>query len=59
VLTWGVTDKYTWLNHHNPRSDGQLQRCLPFDADYQPTPIFFAMRKGFDSRRQSQPALGS
>jgi len=59
VLTWGVTDKYTWLNQHNPRSDGQLQRCLPFDADYQPTPIFFAMRKGFDSRRQSQPALGS
>lgn len=58
VLTWGITDKYTWLNHHNTRSDGQQQRCLPFDADYQPTPAFFAMRKAFDSRPQPKPPLG-
>jgi endo-1,4-beta-xylanase len=59
LLTWGITDKYTWLNHQHPRSDGQLQRCLPFDANYQPTPIFYAMRKAFDGRPKSQPALGS
>ncbi|HTZ90737.1 MAG TPA: endo-1,4-beta-xylanase [Alloacidobacterium sp.] len=51
VLTWGITDRYSWLNHQHPRSDGQLQRCLPFDAEYQPTPAFFTMRKALDSRR--------
>lgn len=50
VLTWGITDKYSWLNHHHPRSDGQPQRCLPFDAEYQPAPVFFAMRNAFDAR---------
>lgn len=58
VLTWGITDKYSWLNHHHARSDGQQQRCLPFDADYQPTAAFFAMRNALDSRKAS-PALGS
>lgn len=53
VLTWGITDKYSWLNHHHQRADGQQQRCLPFDADYQPTPTFFAMRNAFDSRHQT------
>jgi endo-1,4-beta-xylanase len=59
VLTWGITDKYTWLNHYHARSDGQPQRCLPFDPEYHPTPIFFAMRKAFDSRRASPSPLGS
>ena len=59
VLTWGITDKYTWLDRQHPRSDGQPQRCLPFDADYQPTPVFFAMRNALDSRRPAPSALGS
>ena len=42
VLTWGITDKYTWLNHEGARKDGQPERCLPFDADMQPTPAFYA-----------------
>lgn len=51
VLTWGITDKYTWLDGAKyVRSDGQPQRCLPFDADYQPTPAFFALRDAIDSR---------
>lgn len=54
VLTWGITDKYSWLDHHHQRSDGQPQRCLPFDADYQPTPAFFAMRTALDSRHPTQ-----
>jgi endo-1,4-beta-xylanase len=59
AVTWGITDKYTWLNHHNARGDGQPQRCLPFDADYQPTAAFFAMRNAIDSRHQTSPALAA
>lgn len=59
ILTWGITDKYTWLNHEHARRDGQPQRCLPFDAEYKPTPVFFAMRSAYDSHSQTQPSLGS
>ncbi|MBX6358743.1 MAG: endo-1,4-beta-xylanase [Acidobacterium ailaaui] len=51
VLTWGITDKYTWLNHEHGRSDGQPQRPLPFDAEYHPMPAFYAMREAIDARR--------
>jgi endo-1,4-beta-xylanase len=50
VLTWGITDRYTWLNGpKTARPDGTPQRCLPFDADYQPAPAFFALRDALDS----------
>jgi endo-1,4-beta-xylanase len=42
LLTWGITDRYTWLDHEDSRKDGQPERCLPFDADLKPTPAFFA-----------------
>ncbi|MGH9572002.1 MAG: endo-1,4-beta-xylanase [Candidatus Acidiferrales bacterium] len=51
VLTWGITDRYTWLNSPKyARPDGQPQRPLPFDSDYKPTPAFFAERAALDSR---------
>ena len=51
VLTWGITDRYTWLNGPKyARSDGQPQRPLPFDANYAPTPAFFAERTALASR---------
>jgi len=51
VLTWGITDRFTWLNGAKfSRPDGKPQRCLPFDADYQPAPAFFALRSALDSR---------
>lgn len=52
ILTWGITDRYTWLNAPKyARSDGKPQRDLPFDSDYQPTPAFFAYRDAFSARR--------
>jgi endo-1,4-beta-xylanase len=53
ALTWGITDRYTWLNHlpHASRADGKPERALPFDYDYNPTPAFFAERDAIDSRR--------
>jgi endo-1,4-beta-xylanase len=52
ILTWGITDKYTWLNHDHARSDGQPQRPLPFDPEYHPVPAFFAIREAFDGRHR-------
>jgi len=43
VLTWGLTDPDSWLNHVKPRSDGLPQRPLPFDGDFKPMPAFYAM----------------
>lgn len=40
LLTWGITDKYTWLNHEGARKDGLPERCLPFDAELKPKPAF-------------------
>lgn len=54
VLTWGATDKNTWLNTGKIRKvhPERLQRPLPFDADYASTPAFFAMRECFDQAKK-------
>jgi endo-1,4-beta-xylanase len=36
VLTWGLSDRYTWLRTRSPRSDGLPPRPLPYDEDLQP-----------------------
>ncbi len=51
VITWGISDKYTWLNSEGSRAYKLPERCLPFDADYAPTPCFFAIRNSFDQRK--------
>jgi endo-1,4-beta-xylanase len=51
VLTWGATDKNTWLNHgtkFRKQHPDRLQRPLPFDSEFAPTAAFFAMRESFD-----------
>jgi endo-1,4-beta-xylanase len=54
ALTWGITDKYTWLSGPKyGRADGQPERPLPFDVDLKPTPAFFAERAAIDSRKTS------
>jgi endo-1,4-beta-xylanase len=47
VLTWGLTDRHTWLNgikSHREKLPNRPQRPLPFDPDYKPAPAFFALR---------------
>jgi endo-1,4-beta-xylanase len=55
VLTWGTSDKNTWLNKgtkFRKQHPDRLQRPLPFDPDYAPSPAFFAMRESFDNAKK-------
>jgi endo-1,4-beta-xylanase len=46
VLTWGLSDRDSWLRHRENRAAG-VPRPLPFDDRLQPKPAFFAMREEF------------
>ncbi len=66
LLTWGVSDRRTWLNDgptHHRKQPNRPQRSLPFDPQYRPAPAFFALRDSFDERFKSshdkQPSAGS
>ncbi len=48
VMTWGLSDRYTWLSEHSPRPDGSPVRPLPYDADLRPTPAWNAIAAAFD-----------
>ena len=50
VLTWGITDRYTWLAGQKRRSDGAPVRVLPLDRDYHRKPAWQAIAKAFDGR---------
>jgi len=54
VLTWGITDKYTWLDREDSRTDGEPERPLPFDEAMQPTAAFAAEVRAL----QGAPARG-
>lgn len=38
VNTFGLSDRYTWLQEDFPRTDGAPRRPLPFDDNLQPKP---------------------
>jgi endo-1,4-beta-xylanase len=44
VLTWCLSDRDSWLQSFRPRKDGLPQRPLPFDAQLDTKPAFFALR---------------
>ncbi|WP_242042505.1 endo-1,4-beta-xylanase [Leptolyngbya sp. FACHB-541] len=48
VLTWGLSDRYTWLTHFQPRSDGAAVRPLPLDDRLQPKRAWRAIADAFD-----------
>lgn len=50
VLTWGLTDKYTWLATRNRRASGVPVRVLPLDRDYARKPAWEAIAGAFDAR---------
>lgn len=40
ILTWGLSDRYTWVPIYFKRRDGMPNRPLPLDADLKPKPLF-------------------
>jgi endo-1,4-beta-xylanase len=44
VLTWGISDRYTWMPIWHARTDGLRNRCLPLDEDMRPKPFMSVIR---------------
>lgn len=44
ILTWGLSDRYSWISHMFPRGDGFENRPLPFDKHFQPKPLWHAIQ---------------
>ncbi len=45
LLTWGLSDRYTWMTQTLPRPDHLPNRPLPLDADFQPKPFLAKIEK--------------
>lgn len=45
VLTFGLSDRYTWLQEDYPRKDGAPRRPLPFSEGMRPKPAYHALRQ--------------
>jgi len=50
LLTWGLSDKYTWLNAYAPRADGSPERPLPIDAQMALKPAYWALQTAYVDR---------
>jgi endo-1,4-beta-xylanase len=50
VLTWGLSDRYTWLSESQPRSDGLPVRPLPLDENMNRKLAWNAIARAFDRR---------
>lgn len=50
VLTWGLSDKHSWLHQaaHSKRADGMPSRGLPLDDELNRKPMWAAMARAFD-----------
>jgi endo-1,4-beta-xylanase len=59
VQTWGITDRYSWMNEmpQPNREDRMMSRPLLFDDQYRAKPAFYAVRNSFDRRRVEQMGM--
>lgn len=44
IITWGLSDRSTWITDTFKRSDRQRARPLPLDENYRPKPMFEAIQ---------------
>jgi len=52
VLTWGMSDKYTWIAKSNARPDKAPLRPLPYDSNMNPKPAWYAIARAIDNAPQ-------
>jgi endo-1,4-beta-xylanase len=48
VLTWGLSDRYTWIARSQGRPDGLPVRPLPYDANLEPTGARWAFQRALE-----------
>lgn len=56
LMTFGLSDRYTWLQEDYPRDDGEPRRPLPFDEDLQPKPAHEALSSALEAA-PSRPSV--
>jgi endo-1,4-beta-xylanase len=49
VVTWGLSDSFSWIAGYRPRKDGLPVRPLPFDVNCQPKPAYYAIAATLES----------
>lgn len=49
VLSWGLSDRHSWLHIERPRADGVKKRPLPLDEQMARKPLWHALAASFDS----------
>ncbi len=54
IITWGLTDRYTWLASIHPRRDGLPVRPLPYDSNFIPKPAWEAIHQALEMAPQRQ-----
>ena len=45
MLTWGLSDRFSWISQMFPRADRLPNRPLPLDADFQPKPFMATLER--------------
>jgi endo-1,4-beta-xylanase len=48
IITWGLTDRYTWLASIHPRHDGLPVRPLPYDSNLMPKPAWESIHQALE-----------
>jgi endo-1,4-beta-xylanase len=55
VMTFGLSDRYTWLQEDYPRDDGAPRRPLPYDDALRPKPAYEALSRGLANAARRRP----
>ncbi|MEM9678447.1 MAG: endo-1,4-beta-xylanase, partial [Pseudomonadota bacterium] len=45
ITTWGMNDRYSWIDETFPRKDSAKARPLPFDSQWRPKPLWDVIKR--------------